>query len=317
MIARSDQSISDRPMNLPLVSFLIPAYNHERFIEKCLDSVLFDKYPAKQLVIINDGSTDQTAQNIAEWISRHKSSLDIRYVDRENKGVTATLNELTALASGEYLRLGASDDYYLPEGTAALVTYLEANPAKLAVVGDSIVVNDQERIIHDSAMVGLFNVDKRRYEADGIRREIICRWAIGGPVPLLRKKGLEAVQGWNENLQIDDWDFFLRLAARDAIAFIDVKVGAYRLHGTNTSKTRDAAKRIANLRNMAEAADRNLAFFEGRYRTMLKAQGRLIAAKIAYLERRYLKSAWNVLMFGGLSAIASVGSTSARSGILQ
>lgn len=313
-----DHAVVNRAAEVPLVSFLIPAYNHERFIERCLDSVLFDEYVNKQLVVINDGSRDRTAQIISNWVSRNRSSLDIRYVDRENRGIAATLNELTALASGDYLRLGASDDYFLADGTAAQVAYLEANPAKLAVVGDSIVVDDQDRIIHDSAMVGLFNVDKARYLTDeGIRREIICRWAIGGPVPLLRKKGLDAAEGWNENLLIDDWDFFLRLAAMDVIGFIDVKVGAYRVHGTNTSKTRDTARRIANLRNMAEAVSRNVHLFNGRYGTMLKAQGRLIAAKIAYLECRYGASAWNVLMFGGLRAVASLASTSARLAILQ
>ncbi|WP_407118319.1 glycosyltransferase family 2 protein [Bradyrhizobium sp. LMG 9283] len=302
-------------MNIPLVSFLVPAYNHERFIEKCLNSVLFDKYANKQLVIINDGSRDRTAQIISEWVARHKSSLDIRYVDRENKGIAATLNELTALASGDYLRLGASDDYFLPDGTIAQVAYLQANQTKLAVVGDSIVVDDQDQTVHESAMVGLFNVDKTRYLTDeGIRREIICRWAIGGPVPLLRKRGLDAAEGWNENLLIDDWDFFLRLAALGVVGFIDVKVGAYRVHGTNTSKTKDTERRIANLRNMAEAVSRNLGSFHGCYRTLLKAQGRLIAAKIAYLQSHYPTSAWNVLMFGGLRAIALLGSAPARPG---
>ncbi|MCK1493775.1 glycosyltransferase family 2 protein [Bradyrhizobium sp. 180] len=306
MSASLEQAGSKPPAGLPLVSFLIPAYNHERFIEKCLDSVLFDKYPSKQLVVINDGSTDRTAQLIADWIARHKSSLDIRYVDRENKGVAATLNELRALATGTYLRLGASDDYYLPEGTSPLVSYLETNPKKLAVVGDSIVVDEDERVVHDSAMVGLFNVDKSRYGTDeGIRREIISRWAIGGPVPLLRAQGLDVAEGWNEDFLIDDWDFFLRLAALGAIGFIDVKVGAYRLHGTNTSKTSDRAKRIANLRNMADAVNRNVIKFNEQYRILLRAQGRLIAAKIAYLEGRYIDAAWNVLVFGGLRAASS------------
>ncbi|MDG9697731.1 hypothetical protein QC281_47630, partial [Streptomyces sp. DH17] len=83
------------------------------------------------------------------------------------------------------------------------------------------------------------------------------------------------------------------------------------------SKTKDTAKRIANLRNMAEAVSRNLVLFDGRYRTMLKAQGRLVAAKIAYLERCYLKSSWNVLMFGTLRVVASLGSAPARSGTLR
>ena len=51
---------------MPLVSVLIPAFNHERFVQRCLDSVLEDLYPSKELIIIDDGSTDATAERIAD-----------------------------------------------------------------------------------------------------------------------------------------------------------------------------------------------------------------------------------------------------------
>ncbi len=95
---------------MPLVSVLIPAFNHERFVQRCLDSVLEDPYPTKELIIIDDGSTDKTAERIADWVATHCMDLPIEYVRRENRGIAATLNELVARASGEFLRPGASDD---------------------------------------------------------------------------------------------------------------------------------------------------------------------------------------------------------------
>jgi glycosyltransferase involved in cell wall biosynthesis len=86
---------------MPLVSILIPAFNHERFVQRCLDSVLEDPYPSKELIIIDDGSTDSTGERITTGSRQHSGDLPIEYVRRENKGIAATLNELAARANVE------------------------------------------------------------------------------------------------------------------------------------------------------------------------------------------------------------------------
>src|SRR5262249_35069837 len=136
----SDMADASTP-TMPLVSVLVPAYNHEAFVERCLDSILTDPYPAKEIVIIDDGSTDRTAERIEAWLALHRSHIAVEYVSRENKGIAATLNELAARAHGEFLRIGASDDYLLPGGSEALVRYLMAHPGKGAAIGDCVVVD--------------------------------------------------------------------------------------------------------------------------------------------------------------------------------
>lgn len=271
----------------PLVSVLIPAFNHERFVERSLDSVLEDPYPAKELVIIDDGSTDGTGETIARWAEAHRDELPIEYVRRPNRGIAATMNELAARAHGEFLKLASSDDYLLPGGLQAQVEYLLGQPGKWAVIGDSIVVDQDGLKLHDSAMRDLHGADKRLYRsAEGIRRAVISQWAIGGPVALIRKKSLERVAGWSEVLCIDDWDFFLRLAAHDAIGFVDAAVCAYRVHGSNVSRTRDKLERVLNLLESRNVALRRVELFDGAYRTLLIAQSHCIAAKISFLRRR-------------------------------
>lgn len=287
----------------PLVSVLIPAYNHERFVQRCLDSVLEDPYPAKEIVIIDDGSTDHTGERIAEWVRRYGEQLRVEYVRRENRGIAATLNELAARAHGEFLRLGASDDYLLPGGLQAQVRYLQTHPRKRAVIGDSIVVDQYGNKLHDSGMHDLHGADKRLYRTDdGIRRAVISQWAIGGPVALLRKNALETVDRWTEGLRIDDWDFFLRLAAQDALGFIDMRVCAYRLHGHNLSKTRHTATRIVNLTESWQVARRRAELFEEPYRTLLKAQSHYISAKIAFLQKRSILLVCHMLAYLALLA---------------
>lgn len=282
--------IEDLPVDaavLPLVSIIIPAYNHERFVERCLDSVLEDPYPEKEIVIIDDGSTDRTAQIVLDWIAEHADDIHVEFVSRENQGIAATLNELAARARGKFLRLGASDDYLLPGGIEAQVRYLLAHPSKWAVIGDAIVVDRDGRRLHDSSICGLHHADKRLYRSDeGLRRAVISHWAVGGPVAMIRKTSLQTVAGWSEYLCIDDWDFFLRLAAHDAIGFIDVRVCAYRIHDSNTSKTRDRRRRVLNLIESRGIALRRTELFDEPHRTLLFAQSHYIAAKIAFLQRK-------------------------------
>jgi glycosyltransferase involved in cell wall biosynthesis len=283
---------------MPLVSVLIPAFNHERFVQRCLDSVLEDPYPAKELIIIDDGSTDRTAERIADWVATHCMDIPIEYVRRENRGVAATLNELAARANGEFLRPGASDDYLLPGGLDALVRYLLAHPGKGAVIGDSVVVDRDGNKLHDSGMRVLHGADKHLYQSDdGIRRAIISHWAIGGPVALMRRSALDTVDRWSEGLRIEDWDLFLRLAAADALGFIDVSVCAYRIHSTNVSKTRHTATRICHLAESRQVALRRACLFDEPYKTLLRAQSHYIGAKISFLQRQPWPLAMHVLAY--------------------
>lgn len=299
--------VSKSTAAMPLVSVLIPAYNHERFVQRCLDSVLEDPYPAKELIIIDDGSTDRTAGRIADWVATHCMDLPIEYVRRENRGIAATLNELVARASGEFLRPGASDDYLLPGGLDAQVRYLLTHPGKGAVIGDSVVVDQDDKKIHESGMRDLHGANKGLYRSDdGIRRAIISQWAIGGPVALMRRSALDTVDRWSEGLRIEDWDLFLRLAARDALGFIDVSVCAYRVHGANLSKTRHIPTRVINLVESRQVALRRACLFDEPYRTLLRAQSHYIGAKISFLQRQLWPLALHLLAYLSLMVLSKL-----------
>jgi glycosyltransferase involved in cell wall biosynthesis len=286
----------------PLVSVLIPAFNHEQFVQRCLDSVLDEPYPCKEIIIIDDGSTDQTAARIDQWIASHRADIPVRYLCRPNRGVAATLNELVALARGQFVRLGASDDWLLAGGLQAQVDYLLGHPHKAAVIGDACVVDQHGRLQHASAMRDLHGVDKARYLSEsGIGAAVIGHWAVSGAVTLLRRDACLGTAGWNPSLAIEDWDFYLRLVARHALGFIDVPVCAYRLHGANLSKTRERARRIGHLDESRQVALRCMALFEEPHRTLLQAQAHLVAAKLAFLRRRPLGVAWHLLARAWLS----------------
>ncbi|MCC4601568.1 glycosyltransferase [Xanthomonas melonis] len=299
----SDQAQPSARARWPLVSVLIPAFNHARFVQRCLDSVLEDPYPSKEIVIVDDGSSDATAEKIAQWVAMHGDRLPVQFVRRENRGVAATLNELALRANGEYLRLGASDDYLLAGGLDAQVRYLRGHPQALAVIGDACVVDPDGQLLHASAMRDLHGVDVDLYRSTStIARAVIRHWAVSGAVAMLRRSAFDVRNGWDESLRIEDWDFFLRLAARNALGFIDMPVCAYRLHGSNLSKTADVASRIANLDESRQVALRCVALFDEPERTLLRAQARYIAAKVAFLRRRPHHVVGHLAAFAWLSS---------------
>jgi hypothetical protein len=103
----------------PLVSVVLPAYNHARYVGEALASVAAQTYRKFELIVIDDGSFDGTAEVIAKELER--LHLPARFVSRPNRGAPATLNEASALATGRYLAFLNSDDYYAPDRLAALV----------------------------------------------------------------------------------------------------------------------------------------------------------------------------------------------------
>lgn len=220
---------------LPLISVCIPAYNHARFITRCLDSVRDDSYPNKEIVIIDDGSSDSTAESVRQWIAENGVGLSITFKSRANRGVTSTLNELVDLSDGELIAVLASDDLLRENSLLERYRYLEQHPEKMAVFSDCIVVDEDDQLLHQSAIRDLRGGRKERYNSDsGLRKEIIQNWSVTGGCFLARRAVYDSLR-YNETLAVEDRDFYLKLVARNQLGFIDKPLIAYRLHGSSTS----------------------------------------------------------------------------------
>ena len=230
-----------KSINYPLISIVIPYYNHNRYVVSTLNSIIKDTYPNKEIVIINDGSTELDSSDLLSWIDSNSHKIKIIYKKRENKGITKTINELILLASGEYMALIASDDYFINNTFLKRVEFLQQNPKKLMLVSDAIVVDDDEHILFNSAMFEQRGAIKERYLTDrGIKKEIIKRWSVVGPTSFIDRRLFDIVGFYDENLMIEDWDFYLRVVAKDLLIFFDEKVAAYRWHATNLSRNKES-----------------------------------------------------------------------------
>ena len=119
--------------DLPLISVIVPAYNHEQYICVALESARQQTYPNIEICIIDDGSADATVARISGWVAKHQNDIPVTFLARENRGVTATLNELVDSSNGAYIAALASDDYLLPSSLSDRLNYLIENPQKRAV----------------------------------------------------------------------------------------------------------------------------------------------------------------------------------------
>lgn len=226
---------------MPTISIMIPAYNHEKYVKQTLDSILQDPYPNKEIVIINDGSTDDTHSRIEEWIAQNGEKITVTYINQENMGLTKTLNKLLKHASGEYLVALASDDYLLPGGLQKRFDYLQKHPEKSAVFADCIVVDNDNNTLYESGLFELRHANKAKLLTDeGIKEEFISNFAVPGPVLMVRRDYYKKFGGFNEEMYMEDYDLYLKFAAKNLIGFLDEKVSAYRLHETNMSAGNNA-----------------------------------------------------------------------------
>lgn len=217
----------------PLVSVIVPVYNHENYIKQCLTSIVDSGYGSYEIVIIDDGSTDNSVAVIKKWIESNPN-VQVTFTSRSNKGVSKTLNEAILMSKGDLICILASDDCLLPKSIAVRVQYLLSNPDKQAVFGDSIVIDGSGEKIRDSGFT-LHGGDVRALRNKYLLEyELTYHWCVPGPVFMAWRSVYDQVGFYDENLSMEDFDFYLRLISRKILGYIDYKVAAYRLHDANT-----------------------------------------------------------------------------------
>lgn len=239
------------------VAYLVPVYNHEDYILDTLNSIYKDilitndEYES-EVIIIDDGSTDNSNFVISNWINSLGVSLNITHFSRENFGVSATLNELIYLSNAQFIRLCSSDDLLIPSSTKTMMIEFQKNESLCAVCGDAIVVNNKGIEICPSSIEFHGGNRNRLKNKKTLNRELILNWCIAGPSILIKKDFFDDFK-YPENEKIDDIFLYFSIINNCSLRVVLDKVCFYRLHSSNTSKTRDNKKRLTNLKSFYRA----------------------------------------------------------------
>ena len=250
---------------------IIPTYNRRDLLPRAIDSVLAQTHPVDEIVVIDDGSTDDTGDMLQQRYGDR-----VRHVWQANAGVSAARNHGMRLARGRYLALLDSDDTWLPAKTALQLAFLEAHP------DFGMVLCDVERVDGEYRHIDVF---RRR---DVIREDgWALRWLIHNPalVPasaMLRRQVVEQIGGFDEALRTaEDLEFHLRVARHWKIGVVEQPlVRAMRGHeglsaadSTYTDYVRVVEKAVADARGTLDDGELDAAL-AGTY--LRNARGMLI-----------------------------------------
>lgn len=213
----------------PRVCVMMPAHNAVRYLEAAIESVLAQDYPAFELLVVDDGSTDGTSEVLARFAARDAR---VRWLRNErNLGIVATRNRLLAEADAQakYLAVLDADDVCLEGRLQKQVEFLERHPDHAAVGCHTLIIDDQGR-----------PVGERRYPTSNAQlRGVMTRYnPLAQSAVMLRRSALDAVGHYDPRYpRCQDYDLWLRLASRFPLANLDEALVGYRVSQTQGKRT--------------------------------------------------------------------------------
>jgi glycosyltransferase involved in cell wall biosynthesis len=204
----------------PLVSVIIPCYNYGHFLAEAIESIRQQAYPAKEIIVVDDGSTDTTREVAARYA-------EVIYIYQQNQGLSAARNTGTQQSRGSYLVFLDADDWLLPDALAINVSYLQQYPKAAFVAGAHTCVyttgappEQKVAIITDNPYLTLLS--RGNYIAM-IAAVMFTRWS------------LQQVAYDTSLANCEDYDIYLQLTRRYPIAQHDKQLAAYRIHASAMS----------------------------------------------------------------------------------
>ncbi|HWS87111.1 MAG TPA: glycosyltransferase family 2 protein [Pyrinomonadaceae bacterium] len=229
-----------RTASRPLVSVIVPTYNYGRLIGHSLESLRAQTYTDWECVVVDDGSTDDTAEVVARYAA---SDARIRYVRQENRRQAAARNNGMRHSRGDYFQFLDADDLVEPRKFERQVEYLEAHPEIDVVYGDARYFSDDE--MRERHLMPNGRDEERAPTVSGSGEAVVAALVRKDPIPintaLVRRSVVERVGDFDERLSpVEDWEFWIRCAALGARFHYEVFDETYalvRCHPASASRS--------------------------------------------------------------------------------
>jgi glycosyltransferase involved in cell wall biosynthesis len=200
-------------VNSPLVTIVTPSYNQGRFIRATIESVLAQDYPRIEYIIMDGGSTDETAAVVGEYTGR------LQWYSEKDKGQSHAINKGFRMAKGEVVSWLNSDDVILPGAVSHAVRAFEQNPSLGAVYGEGYQIDINGGVRMRFKATEPFNLWKLIYVWDYILQQ----------TSYFRRSIFDEIGYINEELQYGmDWDLLIRIGKRYPIGYIPELMGCIR-----------------------------------------------------------------------------------------
>jgi glycosyltransferase involved in cell wall biosynthesis len=228
------EGVSDPMASEPLVSVVTPSYNQGHFIRATIESVLSQDYRNLEYIVMDGGSTDETAAIVREYGSR------VVFVSKPDRGQAHAINEGFGLAKGNVLAWLNSDDVFLPGAVRAGVRALSCNPDAGLVYGDGYLIDSAGNI------TGRFPHTR---EPDLWRLVHLSDYILQQSV-FFRRDALDDVGYLDESLHYGlDWDLFIRIGFKYRLAYVSQLLGCLREYA-ETKSSSGGTERVRELHSM-------------------------------------------------------------------
>lgn len=228
---------------------IIPAYNAEQFIVEALNSVARQSTPPSQVVVIDDGSTDSTAELVVQWCSENSIRVDL--IRQPNRGLPAARNAGIRASSGNWVALLDADDVFECDHLSELSKLIAAHPEAIAAFGDGTLFgNGIEGEKGFSRQKAIDAADSSTSEGEYILRNKLYSSLLSGnyimPCCLaFNRAAADSIGLFDESLRyIEDKDFLLRLSRLGAFVFVDRITARSRVHGNNITHPRNTLRNL-------------------------------------------------------------------------
>ena len=221
----------DAPGRAPLVSVIIPCFRQAHYLHEAIESVLGQTYPHVEIVVVDDGSPDNTGEVAARYPG-------VRYLRQPNGGVSAARNLGIRSSSGDFLLFLDADDWLLPTAVEASLACIAASPEVAFVSGRFRFVAADGATLYERLGQSIAGDPY----AQMLRRNYIAALCT----VMFRRSVFEAVAGFSSSFSIcADYDLYLRILRQFPAASHQVEIAAYRRHGLGLSMHIDRLLREA------------------------------------------------------------------------
>ncbi len=282
----------------PSISVVVPAYNAAATLARALDSVLVQTWPAHEIIVVDDGSADDTAE-VARRLASSASGTRIRVLRQSNAGPSAARNRGVAEAVGDWIAFLDADDWYYPERLEMHARMIQADPGLDFVVGNFDYRDAGGALLRPSMTSSALGRELlARHGEQGIAviegadlaRYIVEQFSDTRTLTLPRET-FRRLGGFPQDLRIcEDVVFLLRLCAHSRRAGVSCRAGAvYSVHDAGlirSDRLRAQIESVRALRSQAHSLTGAPACVRAAWRTMVKAAYLDLAFFLAKRGRR-------------------------------
>jgi len=211
--------------DIPKISIVIPAYNREQYIGEAIESAIAQTTPSMEIVIIDDGSTDNTAEIVSRYVSNN-----VRYVWKEHEGQPHSRNRGIQESRGDFILWLDSDDTLMPHTVSTYIDQLSRYPEVDVLYGKIVKTNAQDKILSEN-----FHQDYY-HNNDELISLLFSANRVPQPGTMVRKSIYERYGGYNLDFKrAPDYEFIVRIAPHAIFKHVGIAVSTWRWHENNNA----------------------------------------------------------------------------------